>query len=245
MTISKFATRLKELRQEKGVSQKQLADYLGVVQGTVSAWEVGTTSPNIDMLIDLSEYFNVSVDYLIMISDVKSPFLQYDKETAQLIEQLPFMQSFVIRDLVDFYTSNPANILSDLLILGFERDFVYAKASRDKQMFSRIVPLGISLRRKADDAKNIILEESRKQNPVLAKKIDLENARNNGLNEALSIVSESLNGFSTREEYERAKPIIENIYKRIFGRIVPGFEKENSTDEQSKKRSKPSKTVDD
>lgn len=60
-----FPTRLKSLRQEKDILQQDLADHLKVSKSTVSGWEVGRNQPNYDILIELSIYFGVSVDYLI------------------------------------------------------------------------------------------------------------------------------------------------------------------------------------
>lgn len=61
---NKFAARLLELRVEKGITQSQLAQELGVLTRTVSYWEKGQRQCNIDMLITLSAYFGVTVDYL-------------------------------------------------------------------------------------------------------------------------------------------------------------------------------------
>ncbi len=65
MLRSCFPERLKSLRQEKNMLQQDLAEHLKVSKSTVSGWEVGRNQPNYDMLIELSIYFGVSVDYLI------------------------------------------------------------------------------------------------------------------------------------------------------------------------------------
>lgn len=57
--------RIRELRKQKHVAQKDLGTALGVGQSTVSAWERGRRSPEVDQLQKLSEYFEVSVDYLL------------------------------------------------------------------------------------------------------------------------------------------------------------------------------------
>ncbi|MDF8373622.1 helix-turn-helix domain-containing protein [Weissella paramesenteroides] len=57
--------RLKELREAKGLSQRQLANELGMVHQTYSNYERGEREPRIDVLIKLADYFDVSVDYLI------------------------------------------------------------------------------------------------------------------------------------------------------------------------------------
>lgn len=54
-----------ELRKAKGITQSELADYLGVSFQSVSKWENGTSMPDITLLPKLSEYFKVSVDEIL------------------------------------------------------------------------------------------------------------------------------------------------------------------------------------
>lgn len=60
-----FRIRLKELREKTHLSQKQLADKLGISQGTVGNWESGIREPNFQTVTKLAKYFNVSIDYLL------------------------------------------------------------------------------------------------------------------------------------------------------------------------------------
>ena len=56
---------LKELRNNKGISQREFAQMLGVSQQTVGSWEVGRTEPDNNMLKQIADYFNVTTDYLL------------------------------------------------------------------------------------------------------------------------------------------------------------------------------------
>ena len=56
---------LKKIRKEKGLSQLKVAMDLSISREALSYYENGKRSPDISMLITLSEYFNVSIDYLI------------------------------------------------------------------------------------------------------------------------------------------------------------------------------------
>ena len=67
----KFSERLKELRIEKQLSQKELAEKISTGQSSISAWERGEREPLAHQLIDLARVFECSVDYLLGISDVK------------------------------------------------------------------------------------------------------------------------------------------------------------------------------
>ena len=66
----KFNERLKTLRLEKGITQKDLGKMIGVGRTTISEYESGKIVPKQDGLIKIAEYFNVSVDYLTGVSDV-------------------------------------------------------------------------------------------------------------------------------------------------------------------------------
>ncbi len=60
-----FGEKLKALRQEAGLTQKQLADRLGVTKSTVSYYELALRYPSTDVIVNLAEAFHVSTDYLL------------------------------------------------------------------------------------------------------------------------------------------------------------------------------------
>ena len=60
-----FADRLKSLRNEKGLSQKELANALNLTQRKISYLETGQLEPDLSTLWKISSYFEVSCDYLI------------------------------------------------------------------------------------------------------------------------------------------------------------------------------------
>ena len=63
--------RLKTLRNSLNITQKELASFLGINQNTYSYWENGKVKIDSDSLSKLSNYFGVSVDYILGISDEK------------------------------------------------------------------------------------------------------------------------------------------------------------------------------
>ena len=100
---------LRELRREQGKTQKDLAEYMGLTQATISDWEVSKVEPSIEWLIKLADFFNVSIDFLVgresdFISSGKSDtrlsdserrlikaFIQLDEDTQEkLIEDAEF-----------------------------------------------------------------------------------------------------------------------------------------------------------
>ncbi len=68
MTYS-FPERLKELRLEKGLSTRKLANDIGCSHVAISRWERGTQIPTIETLVTLALYFKVSADYLLGLED--------------------------------------------------------------------------------------------------------------------------------------------------------------------------------
>ena len=57
--------RLKELRVSENLSQNEIAKQIGLKQFTYSNYETGVTEPKIQTLIDLADYYGVSLDYLV------------------------------------------------------------------------------------------------------------------------------------------------------------------------------------
>ena len=67
--MSKFAERLKELRLEKNMSQRDLSKALGFSQAAIARWESNIQTPNIDVAILVAKYFKVTTDYLLGLED--------------------------------------------------------------------------------------------------------------------------------------------------------------------------------
>ena len=61
-----FHNKLYHLRKQKGLSQEELANRLNVSRQTISKWEVGDSTPDIEKLIAISDMFQISLDELVM-----------------------------------------------------------------------------------------------------------------------------------------------------------------------------------
>lgn len=61
-----FSNRLYQLRKQNGFSQEELAGRLNVSRQTISKWEVGDSTPDMEKLSAMSDLFDVSLDYLVM-----------------------------------------------------------------------------------------------------------------------------------------------------------------------------------
>jgi transcriptional regulator with XRE-family HTH domain len=70
--MSTFGQRLKALREERELTQEELAKLIGVNRATLANWEVGRTQPDYDRLCRIASYFKVTSDYLIGRTDQRS-----------------------------------------------------------------------------------------------------------------------------------------------------------------------------
>ncbi|GAA0054123.1 helix-turn-helix domain-containing protein [Streptococcus canis] len=68
-----FPERLKELRKNKNLTQKDMANHFGTSQPSYQAWESGKRTPNSESLDKIASFFNVSTDYLLGNTEIKNP----------------------------------------------------------------------------------------------------------------------------------------------------------------------------
>ena len=66
--------RIRELREDSDLSQKQLADYLQIHQTTYSSYELGKLSVTAEVLIKLADFYGVSADYILGLTDIRTPY---------------------------------------------------------------------------------------------------------------------------------------------------------------------------
>lgn len=84
-----FGERVKELRKSKGLSQEELGEQFSISGPAVSKWESGLSEPDNLTLIKLSDFFGVSVDYLLGKSDLVA---ENEKETLKkMLQKTGFM----------------------------------------------------------------------------------------------------------------------------------------------------------
>ncbi|MBM7623748.1 transcriptional regulator with XRE-family HTH domain [Sporohalobacter salinus] len=89
-----FQKRLKKLRNEKGVYQKELAKIIGVSRPTITQYESGQRKPDHETLSKIADYFDVSIDYLLGRTDERKSAdkikqaLSDDEDLQEFWEQL-------------------------------------------------------------------------------------------------------------------------------------------------------------
>lgn len=98
--------RLRDLRAEKNISQRKMAEMFSVSQGTYNNWEQGNTQPSIEQLIELARFFSVSVDYLIGNSDdegyikIQEVLSNDDVATLHTVKTLPEDSKQLLMDFI-------------------------------------------------------------------------------------------------------------------------------------------------
>ena len=85
MNQQKTGEFLKHLRKEKGLTQEQLAEYFNISSRTVSRWETGSNMPDVDMLIDLADFYNVNIREII---DGERKSENMDNETKDTLKKV-------------------------------------------------------------------------------------------------------------------------------------------------------------
>ena len=102
MDQRKIGSFLKQLRKEKGITQEQLAEAFNVSNRTVSRWETGNNMPDISILVDIADYYNISIPEIIN-GERKSEMMK--KEERELAKSMS-----------DYATTEKENIFKEMKV---------------------------------------------------------------------------------------------------------------------------------
>ena len=114
MDQKKIGSFLKELRKEKGITQEQLAEELGVTGRTVSRWETGNNMPDISLLVDISDFYQVSIPEIIAGERKSETMNEEVKEVAEA------MSDYAVQEKAKLVKS-----IRNLSIYGFVALIIY------------------------------------------------------------------------------------------------------------------------
>ena len=83
-----MADKIKQLREQMGYTQAELARKLKLTRSSINGWEMGLTVPSTPMVVELAKIFNVSTDYLLGLDDGASLRVEglSKKEVAVLVD---------------------------------------------------------------------------------------------------------------------------------------------------------------
>lgn len=66
--------RIRDLREDRDIPQRKIAEYLQIHQTTYSDYEIGNLNVPVDVLIKLAKYYDTSIDYLVELTDNEKPY---------------------------------------------------------------------------------------------------------------------------------------------------------------------------
>jgi transcriptional regulator with XRE-family HTH domain len=111
--MDKVSKRIVELREERGETQQELADAIGITRQSLSRYEIAARTINVDVLGELAKHFNVSADYLLGLTDVRSTEqdMKIACEVTGLSEKAIQNITCYYKGVTDFYASDAARAL--------------------------------------------------------------------------------------------------------------------------------------
>ena len=101
MDMQKIGQFLSQLRRERGLTQEQLGDQLGVTNKTVSRWETGTYLPPVEMLQALSEFYGLTINELL--SGERLSAREYQEKAEENIKTVLSQSSFTLKERIGFF----------------------------------------------------------------------------------------------------------------------------------------------
>jgi len=102
MDQTKIGAFLKELRKEKGLTQEQLAETTGVSSRTVSRWETGSNMPDISLLVELADFYEVDLRELI----------NGERKSEMIVEET----RDVLAEVAEYTDAEKKKLMRDVLI---------------------------------------------------------------------------------------------------------------------------------
>lgn len=115
--MSNFNNQLKTLRQEYNLSQQELADKIGISKSSINMYERGEREPGIETVKRIADFFNVDVDYLFGVSDVKKrrefKVIRINKSIAHNIQHHREQANLSQKELADLLGIDEA-VVADL-----------------------------------------------------------------------------------------------------------------------------------
>ncbi|MBY6796935.1 helix-turn-helix transcriptional regulator [Clostridium botulinum] len=115
-----FSNKLYSLRKQKGLSQDELGIKLNVSRQTISKWELGETTPELEKLIALGDFFEISLDELVM--DVKAK--ESIKTESLVMNRFETIIDSIDRENVKMYTKKISKIVLIIMVVILAIDLI-------------------------------------------------------------------------------------------------------------------------
>ncbi|MEB7721824.1 helix-turn-helix domain-containing protein [Staphylococcus equorum] len=159
--------RIAELRKENGLTLKRLSEILDIRDNTLSQYETGKRSPQLGLLQEIANFFNVSIEYLTKYSDKRDYKIDNDEDALYLIEKLDNEKDFNYMNLSNATALNLCMwIIDNENLINFEypqyinttRFFIENVVSENK-ILSHYSKHRIERQKTVDKIDDLLLEE--------------------------------------------------------------------------------------
>lgn len=141
MQQEKMGTLIRELRKEKHLTQEQMAEQFGVTNRTVSRWENGKTAPDISILVEMAEYFQVGILELIEGERKEITKMEEKVETEEIKAVADYADKQKRIMLKNIHRSDLIGLVSLLVaVICFEQSFMTQSTA---WLLSGVVCMGI------------------------------------------------------------------------------------------------------
>ena len=180
--LSKFAQVLSRLRKERGISQKKAASDVGISQALLSHYEKGIRECGLDFVIRCSEYYGVTADYLLGISENRTgmdlSFVTEDNMEMSSVQTLAAAANMLLKIIATAKDVRTSKYIFDYYTLCVYRGaLTMAKAGiLPKEMFKLDFNLGRELASAAiavEDARFVFIEDKSRTGTDLSEKTAL------------------------------------------------------------------------
>lgn len=217
-----FPTTLRNLIKERKTTIKAVGEHIGVTRQAVSQYQDGSTQPNADTLIKISEYFNVSVDYLLGLAQEPTA----DKDLNAVCEYIG-LSSKAVQKLCEISKKNHATANSDTLSLLVEDDdFNYFLALLSGKMCDNENE-GISF--SIGNARTTIRNSDITDYSITHTITDITDRMKNKYNSRFSTVDERLDFLMQQKQFRFAESLYQEgrLTDEEYKRVIEEYKKGN------------------
>ena len=118
MNQVKIGEFLRELRKERGLTQEQLAEQFNTSRRSVSRWETGSNMPDVGLLIEIADFFDVDIREIID-GERKSENMEKEKETLKKVAEYADAEKFKLKKKVSNILKWMCGMLLGSVLIGF------------------------------------------------------------------------------------------------------------------------------
>ena len=118
MNQVKIGEFLRELRKERGLTQEQLAEQFNTSRRSVSRWETGSNMPDVGLLIEIADFFDVDIREIID-GERKSENMEKEKETLKKVAEYADAEKFKLKKKVSNIFKWMCGMLLGSVLIGF------------------------------------------------------------------------------------------------------------------------------